>query len=158
MLVCAHRSPAQRGSARWSWFPQRCKEAAPARIANCCGSTPGMWSLPLIRSQTMCAIASNDWTKDLATKGGPELQQLYDLLGAHDNVQITPLLQFPHNFNYVSRGVMYGWMNKHLKLGLTEPVVEEDFVPLSKEEMTVWDDKHPPPPPAKNTSAACCAP
>jgi hypothetical protein len=100
----------------------------------------------LFAPKPLCAIAANDWTKDLATKGGPELQQLYDLLGAHDNLQITPLLQFPHNFNYVSRGVMYGWMNKHLKLGLTEPVVEEDFVPLSKEEMTVWDDKHPPPP------------
>ena len=28
--------------------------------------------------------------------------------------------QFPHNYNYVSREVMYGWFNKHLKLGLKD--------------------------------------
>jgi hypothetical protein len=100
----------------------------------------------LFAPKPLCAIAANDWTKELTAKGGPELQQLYDLLGAHDNVQITALLQFPHNFNYVSRAVMYQWMNKQLKLGLPEPVVEADFVPLTKEELTVWDEKHPPPP------------
>jgi hypothetical protein len=99
----------------------------------------------LFAPKPLCAIAANDWTKELATKGGPELGQLYDLLGAHDKLQIKPFLQFPHNFNYVSRSAMYQWMNKQLKLGLAEPVVEEDFVPLAKEEMTVWDDKHPAP-------------
>jgi hypothetical protein len=99
----------------------------------------------LFAPKPLCAIAADDWTKDLATKGGPELGQLYDLLGAHENLQITPLVQFPHNFNYVSREVMYQWMNKYLKLGLPDPVIEEDFVPLSHEEMTVWNDKHPQP-------------
>ncbi|HTQ37404.1 MAG TPA: acetylxylan esterase [Pirellulales bacterium] len=96
----------------------------------------------LFAPKPLCAIAANDWTKELATKGGPELQQLYDLLGAHDNLQIKPFLEFPHNFNYVSRSAMYQWMNKQLKLGLPEPVVEADFVPLSRAEMTVWDDQH----------------
>lgn len=41
---------------------------------------------------------------------------------------------------------MYSWFNKHLKLGLEEPVVEEDFEPLSAAEYTVWNDKHPQPP------------
>ena len=36
-------------------------------------------------------------------------------------------MQFPHNYNYVSRAVMYSWFNKHLKLGLKEPIVEEDY-------------------------------
>src|SRR5439155_6147250 len=40
---------------------------------------------------------------------------------------------------------MYQWMNKQLKLGLKQPVVEEDFVPLTHDELTVWDDKHPQP-------------
>jgi hypothetical protein len=40
---------------------------------------------------------------------------------------------------------MYLWMNKHLGLGLAEPIVEEDFKPLSKAEMSVWDDEHPKP-------------
>lgn len=90
--------------------------------------------------------AANDWTKEIATKGLPELKQLYRLLGVEELVMAKPLLQFPHNYNYVSREVMYHWFNKHLKLGLEEPVVEEDFRPLSIAEMTVWDAQHPAPP------------
>ena len=100
----------------------------------------------LFAPKPLSAIAANDWTSELATKGGPELQQLYSLLEAKDNVQIKPFLQFGHNFNYVSRGAMYEWMNKHLKLGANEPVVEEDFVPLSRTELSVWDEQHPKPP------------
>ncbi len=100
----------------------------------------------LFAPKPLCAIAANDWTHELPSKGGPELQQLYSLLEAKDNVQIKPFLQFGHNFNYVSRGAMYEWMNKHLKLGVNEPVVEEDFVPLSRAELSVWDEQHPKPP------------
>ena len=89
---------------------------------------------------------ADDWTKEIATKGLPELKQLYKLLGAEANVMAKPLVHFPHNYNYVSRGVMYSWFNKHLKLGYTDPIVEEDFVPLSVAEMTVWDNDHPKPP------------
>ena len=32
------------------------------------------------------------------------------------------LPEFGHNYNQVSREVMYNWFNKHLKLGLAEPV------------------------------------
>jgi dienelactone hydrolase len=90
--------------------------------------------------------AADDWTKEIATKGLPELKQLYKLYGVPDNVMAKPLLQFPHNYNFVSREVMYHWMNKHLALGLKEPILEEDFHPLSQEEMTVWDESHPAPP------------
>jgi hypothetical protein len=48
-------------------------------------------------------------------------------------------------YNYPSRAVMYSWMNKHLKLGLEEPIVEEDYLPLSREEMSVWNEEHPAP-------------
>ena len=41
---------------------------------------------------------------------------------------------------------MYGWMNRFLRLGQPEPIVEEDFVPLTRAEATVWDDAHPAPP------------
>jgi len=90
--------------------------------------------------------AADDWTKEIATKGLPELKQLYKMYGVPDNVMAKPLLQFPHNYNYVSREVMYHWMNKHLALGLKEPIIEEDYHPLSQEEMTVWDSEHPEPP------------
>lgn len=90
--------------------------------------------------------AADDWTKEIASKGLPELKQLYTLYGVPDNVMAKPLLQFPHNYNYVSREVMYHWMNKHLKLGLPEPIIEEDFLPLTRQEMSVWDHEHPAPP------------
>ncbi|GAB4128587.1 hypothetical protein JCM17478_05240 [Thermopirellula anaerolimosa] len=89
--------------------------------------------------------AADDWTKEIATKGLPELRQLYTLYGVPELVMAEPLLQFPHNYNYVSRGVMYRWMNRHLGLGLQEPIVEEDFQPLTREEMSVWDGDHPVP-------------
>ncbi len=88
---------------------------------------------------------ADDWTRQIATKGLPELVQLYKLLGAEGKVQAFPFIHFPHNYNYVSRAAMYGWFNKHLKLGLEEPVVEEDFQPLTVAEMSVWDEKHPKP-------------
>jgi len=59
---------------------------------------------------------------------------------------LWPLVQFKHNYNYVSRAAMYGWLNRHLKLGLKEPIIERDYQPLSIEEMSVWDEKHPQPP------------
>jgi hypothetical protein len=98
----------------------------------------------LFAPKPLAAIGANDWTREIETKGGPELEQLYTLLTAKDNLLVKKF-DFPHNYNYVSRNEMYQWMNKHLKLGLKEPVVEEDFVPLSRSEMTVWDQKHPRP-------------
>jgi dienelactone hydrolase len=89
--------------------------------------------------------AANDWTKEMMTKGYPELQKLYGMLGAKDKVNCTPQLHFPHNYNYVTRALMYSWFNKYLKLGLPEPVIEEHWQPLSPEEWTVWDDEHPRP-------------
>ena len=38
--------------------------------------------------------AANDWTKEMATKGFPELQQHFAMLGAPQNVMLKPLLQF----------------------------------------------------------------
>ncbi len=89
--------------------------------------------------------AADDWTKEMPTKGFPELQKLYAMLGAPDKVFLKPALHFGHNYNQVSRVAMYGWMNKNLGLGLKEPVIEKDFRRLSTEELTVWDAQHPKP-------------
>ncbi|HEY2839520.1 MAG TPA: acetylxylan esterase [Pirellulales bacterium] len=88
---------------------------------------------------------ADDWTVQIATKGLPELKKLYTLLGAPDLVMAKPLNQFGHNYNYVSRAVMYSFFNKHLKIGLEEPIVEEEYKPLTIPEMTVWSDSHPRP-------------
>lgn len=88
---------------------------------------------------------ADDWTREMTTKGYPDLQKMYDLLGATKNVSLTNLTHFKHNYNYVSRSAMYAFVNKHFKLGLEEPVVEEDYPRLEKDQLTVWDAKHPAP-------------
>ena len=91
--------------------------------------------------------AANDWTVELATKGLPELKQLYKLFGAESNVEGYPLVQFPHNYNAVSRGKMYAWMNRHFNLGYAPKEIQElEFEPLTVREMSVWNDRHPTPP------------
>jgi hypothetical protein len=89
--------------------------------------------------------AADDWTKEMETKGLPELKQHYAMLGAGENV-MAKYFPFPHNYNQVSRGLMYQWLNKHLKLGQSEPIEERDFQPLSVAELSVWDESHPKPP------------
>jgi cephalosporin-C deacetylase-like acetyl esterase len=89
--------------------------------------------------------AADDWTKEIATKGLPELKQHYAMFGVPELV-MAQHFDFPHNYNYVSRALMYQWFNQHLKLGQSEPVVEEDFQPLSQQELTVWNEDHPKPP------------
>ena len=108
-------------------------------------STGNVELAALFAPRPQAMTAADDWTRDMMTKGYPELQQLYALFGARDRVLCRPLLHFPHNYNYVTRATMYTWMNRHLQLGLEEPVVEEDFEPLKPDEYTVWNDEHPRP-------------
>jgi dienelactone hydrolase len=88
---------------------------------------------------------ANDWTKEMATKGFPELKQHYALLGAPDNVMLHRGEHFPHNYNAVSRSAFYTFLNRHFKLGFPEPVIERDYAPLTAVELTVWDAQHPAP-------------
>lgn len=86
---------------------------------------------------------ANDWTKEIETKGLPELKALYGLYGKSEDVGAKTYIQFPHNYNQPSRELMYNFFNKHLKLGHKEPIVEEPFKPVPPSELTVWDDAHP---------------
>src|SRR4051812_13034242 len=88
---------------------------------------------------------ANDWTKEMPTKGFPELQKLYALLGKPDNVMLAPGKQFPHNYNAVSRAAFYKWLNKHFKLVPPEGEIEKDYEPLHRDQLTVWDKNHPAP-------------
>ncbi|HEX4792654.1 MAG TPA: alpha/beta hydrolase family protein [Humisphaera sp.] len=89
--------------------------------------------------------SANDWTKDLLTKGFPEIKSVYALYGATDNVMAW-YRSFGHNYNQVSRELMYNWMNDHLQLGLASPVREQQFVPVvPPKELSVYDDAHPRP-------------
>ncbi len=90
--------------------------------------------------------AADDWTIELETKGHPDLVNLYQMLGAPKNYEAHFNIHFKHNYNHVSRQQMYDFVNHHFKLGLSSPVLEEDFERLSPAELTVWDeDKHPAP-------------
>lgn len=88
---------------------------------------------------------ANDWTKEMATKGFPDLKKLYGLYGASDAVMLHRGEHFPHNYNAVSRTAFYNWVNRHFKLGQKEPVLEQDYVVTPRAELTVWDAEHPQP-------------
>ncbi len=99
----------------------------------------------LFAPKPLCMTAANDWTKEMETKGFPELQQHYKMMGAPKNVQLHALTHFGHNYNYVSRSAVYPWFNQHLGLGLETPIVEESYQRLTAGDLTVWNDEHPKP-------------
>lgn len=88
--------------------------------------------------------AADDWTREMLIegKGFHELKKLYALYGKPEYVICPDLTHFKHNYNYVTRAIMYSWFNRHLKLGHPEPVIEQDFKLLSKEEHEVWNGQH----------------
>ncbi|MGI9468035.1 MAG: alpha/beta hydrolase family protein [Rubripirellula sp.] len=95
------------------------------------------------RPQAM--TAADDWTRDMMKDGYPQLSWLYAMIGNEADVYCRPMLHFKHNYNYVTRATMYQWMNRHLKLGLDDPVIEQDYEPLTTAETTIWGGKHPAP-------------
>lgn len=86
--------------------------------------------------------AADDWTKELETKGLPDLKSLYEMLGASENLSSHIATQYPHNYNLPSRTALYTFLNRHFHLGLSEPIQERDFIFLSPEEATVWTGRH----------------
>jgi dienelactone hydrolase len=100
----------------------------------------------LFAPKPLAMTGANDWTIAIETKGLPELKELYKLYGAEDNVMARCFPKFGHNYNQVSREVMYNWFNKHLKLGWKDPVEEKPFEPVfPTKELSVYDKEHPHP-------------
>lgn len=93
----------------------------------------------------MGLTAADDWTRELETKGFPDLQRVWSQLGKPDNLLATFNTHWRHNYNHVSRTTMYGFMNRHFQLGFKEPVLERDFVFSTRDEATVWTGAHPKP-------------
>jgi len=88
---------------------------------------------------------ADDWTRELSTKGFPDLQALYELHGKKDDVFLLRGEHFKHNYNAVTRSAFYTFVNKHFKLGFKAPVIEQDYEPLTREQLTVWNAEHPAP-------------
>lgn len=106
----------------------------------------------LIAPRPLAMTAANDWTQDVEIRGLPELKLVYKLLGQPDNVRAKHF-PFPHNYNQVSREMMYDWVNTHFKLGHPGPVKEKPFEPVPPAELGVWDDAHPVPADAADNDA-----
>jgi dienelactone hydrolase len=99
----------------------------------------------------LAMTGANDWTKDIMTKGYPELRKLYALHGAEDKVLAKAWLEFGHNYNQVAREMMYAWFNKHL-LGGSGDIAEQPFKPVPPKELSVFDSGHPRPKDELNAS------
>jgi hypothetical protein len=95
--------------------------------------------------------AANDWTREMEHVAYPKLRSIYSLFGAENDV-LGRHFPFEHNYNQVSREMMYNWFNDHLKLGWASPVKEEPFVPVPPKELSVYDDQHPRPGDASNAT------
>jgi len=117
-----------------------CENACDLRIG-----TSNVEFAALFAPKPLGMTCANDWTKEMETKGFPQLKQLYQMLGKPANVMLKPLVHFGHNYNYVSRAAMYSWFNKQFHLGWEEPIVEGAYHRLAAEELTVWDAAHPQP-------------
>ena len=98
----------------------------------------------LFAPKPLAMTSADDWTHDLLTRGYPQIWSIYKLYDAQPNVAAW-YRPFPHNYNQVSRELMYNWVNKHLKLGLPEPVVEKPFVPVPPKDLSVYNADHPRP-------------
>lgn len=117
---------------------------------NVCGLRIGTNNLDftaLHAPKPLLLISADDATRTMAETGFPLLQQHYRALSSPGNLQHAPLVHFPHNYNYVSRTKMYHWLNRHLELGLPEPILERPYQRLTEKELSVWDDAHPRPKP-----------
>ncbi|MFO0938550.1 MAG: hypothetical protein U0798_18755 [Gemmataceae bacterium] len=98
----------------------------------------------LIAPRPLAMSGANDWSKEIETKGLPELKQLYALYGKEELVAAKCWPQFPHNYGQPSREMMYNWFRKHL-MGKDDTVKEPLFEPLPVKTFTVFDASHPRP-------------
>ena len=84
---------------------------------------------------------ADDWTREIMSKGLPELKATWKRFGKEDLVEAWCHTEFKHNYNQVSREYMYAWFKRHL--GLHGPVKEQPFDPVPPAELSVFNDEHP---------------
>lgn len=113
---------------------------------NCCYLRIGTGNVEiaaLFAPKPMGLTAANDWTREMAIKGYPQLEAVYALYGKPANVELNARLEFGHNYNQVSREAMYRWFKKHLKFA-GEPV-ETEITYVDPKQLSVYDETHPRP-------------
>ncbi|MFM8274001.1 MAG: hypothetical protein ACKODX_16950 [Gemmata sp.] len=107
-------------------------------------STGNVEFAAMFAPKPLAMSAANDWTKDIMTKGFPELQQLYEIYGAKDKVQAKAWLEYGHQYNVHAREMMYAWFQKYLQNKDDMPK-EPAFKPVPPKELSVFDAAHPRP-------------
>lgn len=117
-----------------------CENATLLRVA-----TGNVEFAALFAPKPLGMTSANDWTKEMATKGFPELQRHYAMMGTPENVFLHNRTEFGHNYNLPSRMAMYQWFAKHLKTPQPAPAEEKAIRILQKDEATVWTAEHPAP-------------
>jgi dienelactone hydrolase len=98
----------------------------------------------LFAPKPLAMSGADDWTREIMTRGYPELRQLYKLLGAEEKVAAKAWLEYKHNYNQHAREFMYAWFNRHLA-GKDGPVAEQPYKPTPPKELSVYDADHPRP-------------
>ncbi len=61
-----------------------------------------------------------------------------------DHVFAQAFTKFPHNYNQVSRELMYAWANRHFQLGLSD-TRERPFVSIEPSDLRVFNEQYPTP-------------
>lgn len=117
---------------------------------NACGLRIGTGNIEfaaLFAPKPMAMTSAKDWTIEMPTKGYPDLEKHWEMLGAPKNVHLFHHPEFGHNYNIVTREHIYGWFNDHFGMKLpADQIKERDYEPLTREQLTVWDKDHPAPP------------
>lgn len=111
----------------------------------CClrmGGVSNVEIAALMAPKPLGIASADDWTRNFASDGYPQLKSVYRLLGVEDRLMHASLTQYPHNYNRASRTAMYAWMARWLELPANTPVEERDFEPLTQQELSVWDTTH----------------
>ena len=116
-----------------------CENAPVARVG-----TGNVELAALVAPRPLCLTGADDWTKEILTKGYPELRALYKLHGAESKVRAECWPQFPHNFNRPAREFVASFLREHL-IGTPGPVTEARFSPLPPGKLRVYDAAHPRP-------------
>ncbi len=118
---------------------------------NCCNlriDTGNIELAALVAPRPLGLTAANDWTREMETRGFPELQSLYRLyypIAPRMPLELTARLEFGHNFNQPSREAMYRFMNEHLKLGIDpQSLAETPVTLLTPDKLSVFNEAHPP--------------
>ncbi|MDB5348865.1 MAG: Acetyl xylan esterase [Planctomycetota bacterium] len=93
----------------------------------------------------MIVGATGDWSSNTLTKVHPAIRDIYELVGAPDQLEAA-LFNFPHNYNQTSRNAVYAFMSRWL-LGIDDAASTREGAqtPEKPEDLWAFNEKNPAP-------------